>query len=360
MLIKARAARGAHARFAAALWCMLLCMMLPASPALAHTTGTGLAAISLQDDQVLYRLSVVPDQLAEPATQVLTGALAQEQPSLNKLTDWLREHLRLKAAGEPCATTSVAVTAQADARAVVELRLRCPKLRGRLELSDSLNQVFGDHYRSIVSLQHSDGRREERVLQEKTRAAQFELGGDDGPRYWLDFIELGARHIVSGADHLLFLAALLLGARALWPALGVVTAFTIAHSVTLALAVLGLVNVPPIIVEPLIAASIIWVGVQNWLARPGGRWPISFVFGLVHGLGFAGGLIELQLPRESLLRALIGFNVGVELAQIVVVVLGAPLFLLIWRRPAQSIPNKLLALVLIGLGAYWLVQRLLG
>ena len=106
----------------------------------------------------------------------------------------------------------------------------------------------------------------------------------------------------------------------------IVTAFTVAHSITLSLAALGLVHVPARIVEPLIAASIVWVAVEN-LVAPGGvgrRWLIAAAFGLVHGLGFASALIELDLSRETLVRALIGFNVGVELGQLAFVAVVMP------------------------------------
>lgn len=128
----------------------------------------------------------------------------------------------------------------------------------------------------------------------------------------------GVRHILTGYDHLLFLCALLLGVTSLWQLVKIVTAFTIAHSITLTLAALGLIHVPSYITEPIIAASIICVALQN-IFRPaasggGLRIAVVMLFGLFHGLGFAGGLIELMhsQPRDVLVYALIGFSVGVE------------------------------------------------
>ncbi len=128
----------------------------------------------------------------------------------------------------------------------------------------------------------------------------------------------GIRHILTGYDHLLFLCALVLGAAGLWDLIKIVTAFTIAHSITLTLATYGLAHVPPQIVEPVIAASIVFVAVQNmyWPKKSGGnvRLAIAFFFGLFHGLGFAGGLMELMhaMPTNLLVFAIIGFSLGVE------------------------------------------------
>jgi hydrogenase/urease accessory protein HupE len=128
----------------------------------------------------------------------------------------------------------------------------------------------------------------------------------------------GIRHILTGYDHLLFLCALVLGAAGLWNLIKIVTAFTIAHSITLTLATLGYAHLPENVVEPLIAASIVFVAVQNvaWpnQANGNGRLAIAFFFGLFHGLGFAGGLLELMhaMPTGMIWLALLGFSLGVE------------------------------------------------
>lgn len=127
----------------------------------------------------------------------------------------------------------------------------------------------------------------------------------------------GLRHILTGYDHLLFVAALTLGAATLWDLVKVVTAFTVAHSITLTLAALRLVHLPPDVVEPLIAASIVFVAVQNILwpgaSRGWSRLAVAFGFGLFHGLGFAGGLeVMHQLPSRTILLAILGFSLGVE------------------------------------------------
>jgi hypothetical protein len=143
------------------------------------------------------------------------------------------------------------------------------------------------------------------------------------------FVGHGIRHILTGYDHLLFLGALVLAAVTLWDLVTVVTAFTIAHSMTLTLAALQLVHVPDRIVEPVIAGSIVFVAVQNvaWPDRARGRTRlvVAFVFGLFHGLGFAGGLLDAmqQMPAGTVAMAIVGFSLGVEAGNQIVLI---PLF----------------------------------
>ena len=128
----------------------------------------------------------------------------------------------------------------------------------------------------------------------------------------------GIRHILTGYDHLLFLCALVLGAAGLWDLIKIVTAFTIAHSITLTLATFGLAHLPTYIVEPLISISIIFIAVQNIVyprqASGAARLAAAFFFGLFHGLGFAGGLLELMhaMPSHLVIDAILGFSLGVE------------------------------------------------
>ena len=151
---------------------------------------------------------------------------------------------------------------------------------------------------------------------------------------FLDYVREGVWHIWIGFDHVLFLVSLLLPAvlavarfpPALWDVFKVVTAFTVAHSITLALAALGVVNLASRLVESAIAFSVVLAALNNlWPLVHRGRWLVAFGFGLVHGFGFATVLAELGLPRENLLVALVGFNLGVELGQLAIVAVFLPL-----------------------------------
>lgn len=175
------------------------------------------------------------------------------------------------------------------------------------------------------------------------------------------FAGAGIHHILIGPDHLLFLIGLLLLGGPIRRLLIVVTSFTLAHSITLSMAALDLVSPPAYLVEPLIALSIVYVGADNLLIR-GGRdmrgW-IALVFGLVHGFGFAGILREMDLPSGALGWALLSFNVGVEIGQLVVVVLVASaLAALRHRSPAAGQRLAFVgSLAVVAAGAFWFVQR---
>jgi hydrogenase/urease accessory protein HupE len=176
------------------------------------------------------------------------------------------------------------------------------------------------------------------------------------------FLLLGIEHILQGYDHLLFLLALLIVSRDWLSSLKVVTFFTIAHSITLAVATLNLVRVPTQFIEPLIAASIVYVGVENILRRgePQGRWLLTFAFGLIHGFGFASVLRDMGVGARAggVAMPLFSFNLGVEVGQIIVAALALPL---IWQLRKQdyflrrAVPacSVLVAIA----GGFWFVQR---
>jgi len=181
------------------------------------------------------------------------------------------------------------------------------------------------------------------------------------------FLRLGVEHIFAGYDHLAFLLGLLLLGGTVGGLVRVVTSFTAAHSLTLALAASGLVGSSPRLVEPLIAASVVAVAAENlWALRSGGdpgralrrRWAVSFAFGLVHGFGFAGVLRELGLPRGALAGSLLSFNVGVELGQVAVVAAVWPLLAWLRRRPGFVPGGVRAGSAAVGaLGVAWLVLR---
>jgi hydrogenase/urease accessory protein HupE len=172
----------------------------------------------------------------------------------------------------------------------------------------------------------------------------------------------GLHHIVVGPDHLLFLFGLLLLGGALRQLALMVTAFTLAHSLTLSLAVLAVFSPSARLVEPAIALSVVYVGADNLLAR-GGRdlraW-IAFGFGLVHGFGFASVLREMDLPRRALGWSLFSFNVGVEIGQLLVVLAVASALAAVRARSEQAGRRFAVAgsIVVIGAGTFWFVQRL--
>lgn len=245
--------------------------------------------------------------------------------------------------------------------AILSSTYRCPGDSGTVEVGYGL---FFDELSDRERSSHSN-------------VADYELGDDSG-RFVFErgaqtliaggeslgaaagrFLALGVEHILGGLDHVLFVLALLLGARGPRGVLAVVTTSTVAHSLTLFLAAMDWLVVPPGVVEPAIALSIVGVAVQNILQRePSHRLVMVFGFGLLHGLGFAAGLSFGDEVDGRLVASLLAFNVGIEAGQASVILLAVPLLLLLrrrrWSRAAQWTASGLIALC----GLVWFVGRL--
>jgi hypothetical protein len=172
-------------------------------------------------------------------------------------------------------------------------------------------------------------------------------------------LRMGIEHIWTGYDHLLFLLGLVLIGGPARSLIGAITAFTAAHSLTLAAASLGVWAPSDRVIEPCIALSIAYVGVENWFVRDGkGRWRVTFPFGLVHGFGFAGALREVALSRAEVPTALMAFNLGVELGQLAELAALLPLVMLArrwngWQRGGMRACTAAIALA----GVVWFVVR---
>jgi hydrogenase/urease accessory protein HupE len=182
------------------------------------------------------------------------------------------------------------------------------------------------------------------------------------------YLVTGIEHIFLGYDHIAFLVAVVLWARRLLPVIKIVTAFTVAHSITLSLATLNVVVIPGTIVEPAIAASIVYVAMENFFARNiDSRWRVTFAFGLIHGFGFAGALREIGLPTNAVAPALAAFNIGVEIGQVAIVAIVIPVLIALDRLMAvdRTKPVRAAGLVyalsalITALGSYWFLVRVL-
>jgi hydrogenase/urease accessory protein HupE len=222
---------------------------------------------------------------------------------------------------------------------------------------NTFTAIAGDRF-IVQQFLQAENRSVEIMLDTKSPSAQAGFA---------EFLHLGIEHILMGFDHLLFLAALLIACRRVRSALVIVTTFTLAHSITLGLASLKIVSLPGDIVEPLIAATIVFVALENfWLQRkdqePRGRWLLTFSFGLIHGFGFAGALQTILAPvaETNILMPLLAFNMGIELGQVAIASLFLPLFFWFRRYPAfvrWAAPTISLSVATAGL--YWLVERTL-
>lgn len=195
------------------------------------------------------------------------------------------------------------------------------------------------------------------------------LGGDGADS--VGYLMIGVEHLIGGIDHVLFVVGLVLFIHSPWMLLKTITAFTIAHSITLALSVMNIVSLAQAPVEAVIALSIVFLARE--LAQPEARrsaltrtspWLMAFVFGLLHGLGFAGALSEIGLPEDALFTSLLLFNLGIELGQILVVLLLV-LVLWLWRKATQALSlrpdlvHQLAAYVMGSAAMYWTIDRTL-
>lgn len=263
---------------------------------------------------------------------------------------------------------------------VLPLTLQCEAASPtRLAVNYTLFADLDPQHRGLLNLT-ARGASRSAVLGPQQATQSFELGEVDRWRQFVDYVREGVWHIWIGLDHILFLLSLLLPSVLVWQAAAkkwqaadrfgkafvdvvkVVTAFTLAHSITLSLAALGIVELPSRWVESVIAASIIVAALNNLWPRVIGRlWMIAFGFGLVHGFGFASVLADLGLPRDALVLALVGFNVGVELGQLAIVIVFLPLAFALRRTPFYR------RWVVVGgsavialLACIWLVERAYG
>jgi hypothetical protein len=338
-------------------WAAVTAVSLAFGAAVAHQGGTtGHATISVAGQSVRYALSLPGEGLGD-ATR-----------DLRELASAVARHVTIEGDGAACAAVPGETRPPSAGRASIEIVVlyACAAPIRTLSIRDGIDALLGVDHHTIADIQWPGGARQ--VIFEKGQRQASVAVTSDAPAergsasQFLFYLGLGVEHIIGGIDHLLFLLALLALSTSLWQTVKIVTAFTVAHSITLSLAVLGLVKVPPSIVEPLIAASIVWVAVENLVAPAGAarRWLVAGAFGLIHGLGFASMLVELGVPQDAVVRALVGFNIGVELGQLAFVAVVMPP--LVWASRSGRLPRlpQILSVIVAVVGAVWLVERLVN
>jgi hypothetical protein len=294
-----------------------------------------------------------------------------------RIVAYAQERLRVRADGALCRwnVETLLIEDRVDARhAALALAGSCPGAPAELSLDYDLLFDLDPTHRGLVSLS-AGGSTQAAVFSPGRATLDFTVGGSSRGRLFADYLREGVWHIWIGLDHILFLLALLLPAvlirasgrwhpaRGLaataWPVLGVVTAFTLAHSITLSLAALELVRLPSRWVEAVIALSVALAALNNiWPLVSGRRWLLAFGFGLIHGFGFASVLGELGLPAQARVLGLFAFNVGVELGQIAIVLVAVPVAYALrttafYQRGVMPWGSALVAL----LAGWWCVER---
>ncbi len=226
-----------------------------------------------------------------------------------------------------------------------------------LRVTSTLDQIMQPAHQHLVTVAFG-GDVHEGVLDATATSFTFKSGAGSSSKILETFVKLGIEHIFTGYDHLAFLVGLLIVATSFGSMVKVITSFTIAHSITLALATFDLVILPTRLTESMIALSIAYVAIENLLGAPSSnRYRITFVFGLIHGFGFSNVLREMQLSRSHLALSLFSFNAGVEIGQVAFLLLVFPLVAYVakkpWRRPITLVVSS----IILGLAAFWFVQR---
>ncbi|MDP2317008.1 MAG: HupE/UreJ family protein [Pseudomonadota bacterium] len=317
-----------------------------ASPAWAHRPGLSYARLDADHVALTF---------AQPELSTLVPIGADLDASRIVVAEVTLDAATFTVGGEPCTLGDPTLRRVEDDGVEIAAPLDCPP--GEVTYTAGfLPKLAPGHRHYVEALGQPVA-----VLDSNAPTAAY-TGASDPGAVAAQFLGLGVEHIWTGYDHLLFLLGLLLAAKSLRSMLFIVTGFTVAHSITLSAAALGLVSLPSGVVEPAIAASIAYVGIENfWKPAPKRRVAVTFLLGLVHGFGFAGILAELGLPRDALTIALVCFNGGVELGQAAVVALALPL--LLWMRrwswwEARAVPAASVFVTLAGL--YWLVERVVG
>jgi len=319
---------------------------------------------SVQDVEALVPMD--SDQDAEVTA-------AEQDTAKPKIAAWVEQGLQLTLDGQviqPSAAGVVSFDEQNNAHIDLHYAQTPSK---QLQLQANFLSKLPSGHKQFVTLKNEAGQGiAEKMLSQanNTIAQTFPVAATSNDTEtptastFSDFLLLGIEHILTGYDHLLFLFSLLIVTRSFWPALKIITFFTIAHSITLGLAAFNVVDIPSSIVEPLIAATIIYVGVENIIRgdHPKGRQWLTFFFGLVHGFGFAAVLREMGISsmETGIMLPLFSFNLGVEIGQITVAAVFLPIIWWLHKKPMIEPRLTPVCSILASLaGAYWLIERTL-
>ena len=351
--------------------CLLVAGCLWAAHAWAHEIGLSVVELWVEQERMTVQLTFAQSEV-EALVAAEERVIGKRIPAAPDSARTGLEALALTALEitldeRPLQATEVAV--QPEPNNTIQFRLSFPMSAGsRLGLRSMLPVRLTAGHRQFLVVRSLSGQTvAERILDGTRNTFEADLArlSSSGakPGSFRQFLGLGVEHILTGYDHVVFLLALLLAGGAFWNTAKIVTSFTLAHSITLGLATLDVVRIPSSVVEPLIAVSIVYVGLENLLQGDlRWRWLLTFGFGLVHGFGFASVLRELGVGAAGVGVAvpLVSFNLGVEMGQVGVMLLARPL---IWKLRSQPffvmkcVPACSLLVTLVG--GYWLLQRTL-
>jgi len=343
----------------AALLCLGLLGASPPAAAHARIGSVSHAIVTAQGDTLTYYLNLPPAVLS------LLHHNIGDDPA--ELTDYFGTELRVATWDSDCALKRLTPAAPLPSgNRIFELQFQCPRPIADLTITSSLFlDLDGSHtqFARLVSPQDPRKVLHEAVLTESDtvfHVADVRTGGSVSFERALAFLKLGIMHLLTGYDHILFLLTVVVGISFI-ESLKAVTSFTVAHSITMALGFLGAVSLPDRVVEPLIAATVIYVAFENVMrVNIRRRWMWTFFFGLVHGLGFVGALKQITVSRQELVLSLASFNVGIELGQLMILALAVLALHYVRRYPWFAAFNRSFSAGVGLLGFVWLGQRLLA
>lgn len=368
-------ARAAAAIGAAFIGAVFITIALPTAPASAHDATTSATAdIERSSGAVVVELELEYDLLMKSAWLYAEAyeatdrdeQLEQLSENADAVDEYVTERFALDADGERCRLERVDTgdIRDRDARAFAVLAYTADCPGAALATLSASSALFPDlegfvHDTETLVSWNVDGVAGSALL---TAAAPTTELGSMTPHLG-EFFLLGAEHLLLGLDHILFLVALLLGARSLRGVIVTATTFTVAHSVTFLLAGMGVVSVPAEIVEPVIALSIVAAAGAVFFRRDvPARYlmPVVFAFGLLHGLGFASALGIDAAWSWELLGSLLVFNLGIEVVQLAIIAIAFPLLVLLRRTPAADLTTKAVGALVAAVGLFWVVERVVA
>ncbi|MFN0039515.1 MAG: HupE/UreJ family protein [Burkholderiales bacterium] len=336
---------------------LLLVLWWPAAVP-AHTGGmTGFVNITIRGDAVRYNLAL-SEVSAGPLHEAMKLGQPGVAPDYPALLKAMGEKVVLESESGPCVAhpASVQPPSADNIKLLGVVDYRCPAPIRTLRIRDNMPEVLGESHHSLALILW-DGGSQQFAFGGDARETRVDLGSKaNAPKGAGSYFPLGIEHILLGYDHLLFLLMLILRGGNLIQLLKIITGFTVAHSITLALAAMDLVVLPGTLVEAVIALSIAYVAAENLFPKYAAsrRWAVSFAFGLMHGFGFSSVLREIGLPKENLLLSLLNFNLGVEAGQAAVVLLLIPILLKLRKTTWE--PRVVLVLsgivMFVGLGLF--------
>jgi hypothetical protein len=372
----------ARALFMAAL--VLALVGLWARPALAHKPSDSYLTLGLDEARIDGRWDIALRDLdytigldADGNGEITWGEVLAKKDAIVALA---MSHLSLEGDGARCAMVPGDLRAahhSDGSYAVIRFVATCPTAARVVGVDYELFFDQDPQHRGVTRIDDGASTRTA-IFSAKDRRQQFDRRTQQRGRQFLSAVKNGVQHIASGIDHLLFLLALLLPSvlrhdKDGWKPVGtfraalvdvakIVTAFTVAHSITLSLSALDVVRLPSRVVESGIAASVVFAALNNVVPMlEGDRWAAAFMLGLLHGFGFSATLLDLGLPRQALVLTLFGFNVGVEIGQLVVVAVFLPLAFLARRSPVYRrvvLVGGSIAITLVA--SVWFLERALA